>query len=285
MNRKILSLLFATIFISHTMLFAQATMGNRSNSETDSKPGQTATLGARIREASSGSSAIQHNMLTANEVKDGWKLLYNGQNFDGWRGAGMKQFPTKGWHITADHSLEVEGAEGKEAANGGDIVTLDNYSFFDLKFDFKYSPGANSGVKYFVTESYKTSGSAIGLEYQILDDQLHPDAKLGRDGNRTLSSLYDLIPANKDKKVEIATEWNSGRILVNGSHVEHWLNGYKVLEYERGSEAFRDLVKISKYRDFPDFGESKAGHILLQDHGGKVDFRDIKIKLLKAPVN
>ena len=285
MKRQKLSLLIVTIFISHTMLFAQAGMSVKSNSETDSKPGQTSTLAVISQEATTDSSAPQHNKLTADEVKDGWKLLYNGQNFDGWRGAGMKQFPTKGWHITTDHSLEVESAEGKEAANGGDIVTLDNYSFFDLKFDFKYSPGANSGVKYFVTESYKTSGSAIGLEYQILDDELHPDAKLGRDGNRTLSSLYDLIPANKDKKVKIATAWNSGRILVNGSHVEHWLNGYKVLEYERGSQAFRDLVKISKYRVFPDFGGAKAGHILLQDHGGKVDFRDIKIKLLKAPVN
>lgn len=279
------SFLVASLFLTHAMLFAQTGMGNRSDSQTELKPTQTGAIPAVRPETYNATAETKHNKLSTEEIRDGWKLLYNGKNFDGWRGAGMKQFPTKGWHITGDHSLEVESSEGKEAANGGDIVTLDNYSFFDLKFDFKFSPGANSGVKYFVTESYKTSGSAIGLEYQILDDELHPDAKLGRDGNRKLGSLYDLIPADTDKKVEPASQWNTGRILVNGSHVEHWLNGVKILEYERGSNSFRDLVKISKYSVYPDFGEAKAGHILLQDHGGKVDFRDIKIKILKALIN
>lgn len=272
-----LSLLIAGIFITHAMLFAQSNMTKATHSTEQNKPAEKPFI--------SGSSLINEpetkpNKLSALEKKDGWQLLYNGKNFDGWRGAGTKSFPAKGWRITDDHSLEVESAEGKEAANGGDIVTTDTYSFFDLKFDFKFSPGSNSGVKYFVTEAYQTKGSAIGLEYQILDDLLHPDAKLGLNGDRTVSSLYDLIPASKDKKVNTAGEWNSGRILVNGSHVEHWLNGNKVLEYERGSDAFRELVKISKYHIYPDFGEAKAGHILLQDHGGKVDFRNVKIKVL-----
>lgn len=231
--------------------------------------------------ATAGTQAQQTtNTLTAAEKQSGWRLLYNGHNFDGWRGAGKKEFPAKGWHINPDHSLEVENSEGKEAANGGDIVTLDTFSQFDLRFDFKFSEGANSGVKYFVTESYQTAGSAIGLEYQVLDDIRHPDAKLGRDGDRTLSSLYDLIPARKDKKGNGPGEWNSGRILVRGTHVEHWLNGQKVLEYERGSKEFRDLVAISKYKIFPGFGEAKAGHILLQDHGGQVDYRNVRIKTL-----
>ncbi len=224
------------------------------------------------------SDSAPANRLTKSELRSGWKLLYNGHNFDGWRGAGKPSFPAKGWHINPDHSLEVESSLGKEAANGGDIVTIATYSQFDLKFQFKFTPGANSGVKYFVTESYQTTGSAIGLEYQVLDDKLHPDAKLGLNGDRTLGSLYDLIPARKDKEVYPPGHWNSGEIIVRGSHVEHWLNGQKVLEYERGSKAFRNLVAISKYTIYPGFGEAKAGHILLQDHGGQVDYQNVKIR-------
>lgn len=244
---------------------------------------RTLILLAGLLAGSMSSMAQEHiNQLNAGEIKDGWKLLYNGHDFSGWRGAGKKDFPAKGWKITADHSLEVEGSEGKEASNGGDIVTLDTYSNFDLQFEFKTTPGANSGIKYFVTEEYKTNGSAIGLEYQILDDQLHPDAKLGLNGDRTEASLYDLIPARKDKKYLSPGHWNHGRILVRGSHTEHWLNGQKVLEYERGSGDFRKLVAISKYKIYPAFGEAKSGHILLQDHGGQVDFRSVKIKVLPA---
>jgi len=138
-------------------------------------------------------------------------------------------------------------------------------------------------VKYFVTLSENNPGSAIGLEYQVLDDELHPDAKLGRDGNRTLSSLYDLITAKKDPRfVRKIGQWNTGRVVVlPNNHVEHYLNGIKVLEYERGSKSFRDLVAISKYKVWPNFGEAPKGHILLQDHGNEVSFRNIKIKTLK----
>ncbi|HEX4850029.1 MAG TPA: DUF1080 domain-containing protein, partial [Puia sp.] len=185
------------------------------------------------------------NMLTRYEEQGGWHLLFDGKTSTGWRGAYKSSFPPAGWKI-ADGNITVLSSEGKESANGGDIVTLDEYSAFDLSFEFKLTPGANSGVKYFVTLTEKNTGSAIGLEYQVLDDSLHADAKLGRDGDRTMASLYDLIPANKQKRfIHPVGQWNTGRIIVfPNNHVEHYLNGVKVLEYERGSQAFRDLVAI-----------------------------------------
>jgi hypothetical protein len=222
------------------------------------------------------------NNLTAYEKKNGWKLLFNGMNSKGWVAAYKDHFPDKGWEIK-DGVLEVLSSEGKEAANGGDIVTTEQFSAFDLSFEFKLTTGANSGVKYFVTLKENNEGSAIGLEYQLLDDKVHPDAKLGRDGNRTLASLYDLIPAKKQERfVHPIGSWNTGRIIVfPDNHVEHYLNGVKVLEYERGSQAYRDLVAISKYKVWDHFGEAAKGHILLQDHGFEVSFRSIKIRELK----
>ncbi len=223
--------------------------------------------------------AAQTNTLTPKEAKQGWKLLFDGKTMNGWRGAYLDSLPAKGWTVR-DGQLIVQQSGGGEAAFGGDLVTIALYSSFDLAFDFKLTPGANSGVKYFVTEELpKTPGSAIGLEYQVLDDALHPDAKLGIDGNRTLASLYDLIPA-RDKKPNPMGEWNHGRILVKGTHVEHWLNGKKVLDYERGGAEFLQHKAVSKFKDRAGFGEAKAGHILLQDHGNEVFYRNIKIRVL-----
>jgi len=226
--------------------------------------------------------AQKHNTLTAAEKQQGWKLLFDGKTSTGWRSAKGDAFPTKGWQIK-DGELTVLASEGKESQNGGDIVTDKQYSAFILTFEFKLTPGANSGVKYFVTLNEKVSGSAIGLEYQLLDDELHPDAKLGRDGDRKLASVYDLIPSNKPVScIKPIGKWNMGKIIVYpNNHVEHYLNGVKVLQYERGSKAFRDLVAISKFKPYPNFGEAKQGHILLQDHGNQVSFRSIKIKELK----
>ncbi|MGB7394104.1 MAG: DUF1080 domain-containing protein [Pricia sp.] len=219
------------------------------------------------------------NSLTQSEEENGWELLWDGKSTDGWRGARLDEFPDKGWKIE-DGVLSVLSSGGEESAAGGDIVTEDLYGNFELMADFKLTEGANSGIKYFVdTDLNKGPGSSIGLEYQILDDERHPDAKLGNhEGSRTAASLYDLIQADPNKPINPIGEWNTARIVSDGSHVEHWLNGVKVLEYERKSDNYKKLVSESKYDKWPNFGESDEGHILLQDHGDLVSFRNIKIR-------
>ncbi|MEX0273056.1 MAG: DUF1080 domain-containing protein [Flavobacteriaceae bacterium] len=219
------------------------------------------------------------NRLTKNESDQGWKMLWDGKTTNGWRGAKLEDFPEKGWHME-NGVLTVLPGDGGESTNGGDIVTLDKYGNFELKVDFKLTEGANSGIKYYVdTQLNKSEGSAIGLEYQILDDAKHPDAKLGsHEGSRTLASLYDLIQASPDKPALPIGEWNTARILSKEGHVTHYLNGAKVLEYQRKSPEYRQLVAESKYKVWPNFGELEEGLILLQDHGDKVSFRNIKIR-------
>lgn len=224
------------------------------------------------------------NDLTEAERRQGWRLLFDGRSTDAWRGVKLDDFPERGWEV-ADGELRVLPGSGEESTNGGDIVTKENFSDFELVFEFKPSEGANSGVKYFVDPGLnKGPGSAIGLEYQILDDERHPDARAGVMGNRTMASLYDLIPAkpvdvDRQKDYRIG-DWNRGRIRVAGGKVEHWLNGYKVVEYDRYSQLFGALVNYSKYKDWENFGRWPQGPILLQDHGDAVAFRTIKIREL-----
>ncbi|MBA2329834.1 MAG: DUF1080 domain-containing protein [Flavisolibacter sp.] len=220
--------------------------------------------------------------LSEAEKRNGVSFLWDGKTTSGWRGAYKEKFPEKGWDIK-DGVLSVLPTTGGESTGGGDIVTTRQYDAFVFQFEFKLSEGANSGVKYFVTEQEKNTGSAIGLEYQILDDERHPDAKEGVVGNRTLASLYDLIPSIKEPRARRPIgEWNRGMIIVYPDNkVEHWLNGWKVLEFQRGAPYYHALVARSKYGIWPNFGLAPKGHILLQDHGNLVSFRNLKIQQLK----
>lgn len=229
------------------------------------------------------------NQLTEAEIADGWQLLWDGQTTNGWRGARLDHFPESGWSIH-NGILKVHEASGGESTNGGDIVTEKIYQDFILEVDFSMTKGANSGIKYFVdTEMNQGAGSSIGCEFQILDDQFHPDAKKGVNGNRTMGSLYDLIRANglefnphlpHEKYVNGYEQWNRARIVVKGKLVQHYLNGIKVVEYERDTQQWNALVAYSKYSTWPNFGNQTSGRILLQDHGNEVTFKNIKIKEL-----
>ncbi len=225
---------------------------------------------------------LMPNQLSPQEIKNGVRLLWDGKTTGGWRGAYKTAFPEKGWEIN-EGVLNVAKSSGAESTNGGDIVTMEEFKAFDLQFEFKLTEGANSGLKYFVTEKEGNKGSAIGLEFQILDDEKHPDAKQGVDGNRTLGSLYDLIPSAKIKRGQRPIgDWNYGRVIVfPDNKVQHWVNGYKVLEYQRRSPEYLALVAKSKYVSYEDFGMAEKGRILLQDHGDQVFFRSIKIQELK----
>lgn len=256
-----------------------------------------AALAALVAATTSCSTCCQScraplNTLSAREKAAGWQLLWDGKTTAGWRSPKGDYFPSQSWKIqdgilTVDPGLTNGEAE---AQAGGDIITRERYSNFELQADFKMSKGCNSGIKIFVqpnvspidkiTGKPATVGSAIGLEYQILDDVNHPDAKLGRNGDRKLGALYDLIPCDPNKPVNPMGEWNHARIVSRGSHVEHWLNGTKILEYDRSSPEFHQAVELSKFKNIPDFGVWPDGHILLQEHGSQVSFRNVKIRVL-----
>ncbi len=213
-------------------------------------------------------------LLGCQRIQSDWIVLFDGSHVDAWRGRGMQTFPSGGW-IVEKEALIVLDNEDPRKDEHGDIITREQFSDFELSLEFKLTEGANSGIKYFFKEDV-----GVAPEYQILDDANHPDAKQGKHGNRTVASLYDLIPAKSGKNVNPVGEWNHARILARDNHVEHWLNGEKVLEYQRGTHDWRVLVSESKYHETERFGEQEAGHILLQDHTDEVHFKNIKIRKL-----
>ena len=211
--------------------------------------------------------------LAGPETSEGGRLLWDGKSADGWRSAAGEAFPEKGWAM-ADGVLTVLPKNAK--GTGGDIITKAVYTNFILTAEFRLTAAANSGIKYFFDP--KVHGGTA-LEYQVLD-AAHPDAAKGIGGNRKVASLYDVMPA-VDAKPKPLGEWNSAMIVCKGNTVEHWLNGEKVLAFERGSEAFRAAVAKSKFSKYPSWGEQAAGHILLQDHQDSVSYRNIKINVLQ----
>lgn len=210
-----------------------------------------------------------HNELSSQEKAEGWKLLFDGKTTAGWQKFKNPTRQVNGWVIEDGwlHAL---------AKGGGDIVSEEQYDHFELQWDWRLAPNGNSGVKYFVTE---TRNSALGHEYQMIDDEKNEDAKVAK-GKHVTASFYDVLGPTVNPPAKPPGEINSSRILVKGNHVEHWLNGVKVLEYECGSEVVKSAVAGSKFKTTPGFGTCAKGHILLQDHGTEVWFRNIKIRPL-----
>jgi hypothetical protein len=230
--------------------------------------------------AASAQNETPVNRLTGAEKADGWRLLFDGETFDGWRGFHSDKVPA-GWAIE-NGCIKKVPAQSEPSQASGDLITADQFDNFEFSIEWKLSKGANSGIKYLVSESLPPTGrSGVSFEYQVLDDENHPDAKAGIAGNRTAGSLYDLIPASKDKKLNPVGEFNLTRIVVKGNHIEHWLNDVKVLEFERGGEKLKQHIAESKFKNTNGFGETARGHILLQNHGDAVWYRNIKIRTLK----
>jgi hypothetical protein len=226
------------------------------------------------------------NRLTESERASGWRLLFDGSTLAGWRGLGYDTVPTAHWRVV-DGAIE-KIASGKVAkmpdgqpANGGDLMTVDTFGDFELAFQWKVTPAANSGVKYNVSEEFSlenaSNHAALGFEYQVLDDALNDDNKIP---SHRAGALYDLIPPNNAKRLMPVGEWNSSRIVFRGNHGEHWLNGAKIVEFDLGTPRMDSLLAKSKYHVFKGFADRRKGHIILQDHGDETYYRDIKIREL-----
>jgi len=237
--------------------------------------------GASLASAQMGAGP---NALTAAERAAGWRLLFDGKTFKGWKGLGYDSVPTAHWKI-ANGAIE-KIASGKVAkmpdgqpANGGDLMTVDTFGDFELAFQWKVTPGANSGLKYNVSEEFSlknaSNHAALGFEYQVLDDSLSEDNKLA---THRAGALYDLFPPNDKKRLKPVGQWNSSRLVFRGNHGEHWLNGAKVVEFDLGTARMDSALAASKYRSIKGFAERRKGHIILQDHGDETYYRAIKIR-------
>jgi hypothetical protein len=226
------------------------------------------------------------NTLSTAEVAAGWRLLFDGRSFAGWRGLGYDTVPTHHWRIAHGTIERLPSAEVTKPADGrpdtgGDLMTVETFQDFELVFDWRVGDASNSGVKYNVSEElslkHGSDHAALGFEYQILDDSLAEDNVLP---SHRAGALYDLVAPNDLKRVAPVGQWNTGRIVLRGNHGEHWLNGKKILDFDLGTPAMDSTLASSKYRSIIGFAERRAGHIVLQDHDGEVYYRDVKVRVL-----
>jgi hypothetical protein len=207
----------------------------------------------------------------ADAPQDGWTNLFDAASLKGWRGYKQPDATKTRWKVE-NGMLTVDPGDGSDTRGARDLITAATYDNFELAFEWKIAPGGNSGVKYFVLED---RDSAIGHEYQVIDDSAHPDAKIGP--HRQTAALYDVLPA-ANRPIKPAGEFNQSRVVVNGRNVQHWLNGTRVLQYELSSPALQTAVDKSKFKGIERFGTPQKGHILVQDHGDRVWYRAIRIK-------
>ena len=228
------------------------------------------------------------NVVSAAERAAGWTLLFDGATLRGWRGLGRDTVPTAHWVVENGAIRKIPSgkiprqADGQPLA-GGDLMTVEAFDDFELSFEWKVAPGANSGVKYNVSEKFSLANAsnhaALGFEYQVLDDDRHEDGKLP---SHRSAALYDMIEPNAQKQLRPVGEWNRSMIVFRGKHGEHWLNGAKVVEFDLGTPRMDSLLAKSKYRPIPGFADRRTGHIVLQDHGDEVWYRSIKLRRLNA---
>jgi Domain of Unknown Function (DUF1080) len=231
-------------------------------------------------------AAPMPNTLTSAERAAGWRLLFDGKSFAGWRGLGYDRVPTAHWKVEAGAIRKIPVGEVRrmpdgQPAAGGDLMTIETFGDFVLRWEWKIGRAGNSGVKYNVSERFSVANApnhaALGFEYQLLDDSLHEDNKIA---SHRAGALYDLIPPGDNKALRPVGEWNSSAIVFRGNRGEHWLNGYKVVEFELATPRMDSLLAKSKYRSIVNFAQRRKGHIVLQDHGEEVYFRSMKIRVI-----
>jgi hypothetical protein len=224
------------------------------------------------------------NALTAEETRAGWKLLFDGKTVTGWRGYALTGFPERGWSVE-EGCIKNAKTNGRPGGGGGDLVTVGQFENFDFRFEWRIAAGGNSGIKYFVVDRRATGGASmfagddghtgVGFEYQMLDDERHPDAKNGP--IRQSGALYSLLPPSGAKRLKPVGEFNASRIVVQGTHVEHWLNGVKVVDTDLEAPELKAAIAASKYKEVPGFGTKFKTLLLIQDHGEEVWLRNLKI--------
>lgn len=261
----------AIIVLSGSIITSCATGGGEGNGDADT---------TELAEETETPQQAPLNALTEEEKNEDWILMFDGDTTEGWRSYNGESFPAQGWKITEEGYLMCIGSgHGEAGGAGGDIIYDQKFQDFKLSLEWKISEGGNSGIFYLAKETPEEPIWKSALEMQILDNERHPDAELGEEGNRQAGSLYDLIPANP-QNANPAGEWNSVEIMVYQGTVVHKMNGATVLEYHLGTSDWEEMVNNSKFAEFEEFGKYREGYIGLQDHGNDVWFRNIKIKKL-----